>query len=276
MSEGMRAGDFGRGVEKGAQESFIVFDDNQIQRVEFNSNPDFTDINYQASVQMQESVADDELSKPETMNRQQQKKGVDDLKKTAEATDKIFEDGKEASLKDISFFGKWANHARNFATKYPVVARLWDSISKMEQKGREIQTQFVMDMRRYFEVINNVEGAKEALAKAHIISQQEGAQGRYRRDANGQIIFVSPIDMTTGGTGQNVVTINKGEIIILEGDIATAYEDAQLAIQKLLEEIKKGMIASNYVDDIINAAKMINIMDPRFCLLYTSPSPRDS
>ena len=263
MSEGMRAGDFGRGVEKGAQESFIVFDDNQIQRVEFNSNPDFTDINYQASVQMQESVADDELSKPETMNRQQQKKGVEDLKKTAEATDKIFEDGKEASLKDISFFGKWANHARNFATKYPVVARLWDSISKMEQKGREIQTQFVMDMRRYFEVINNVEGAKEALAKAHIISQQEGAQGRYRRDANGQIIFVSPIDMTTGGTGQNVVTINKGEIIILEGDIATAYEEAQIAIQKLLEEIKKGMIASNYVDDIINAAKMINIMDPR-------------
>ena len=262
MAEGMRAGDFDRGVEKGAQESFIVFDSNQIQEVEFNSNPDFTDINYQASVQMQESVADDELSKPETMNRQQQKKGVDDLKKTAEATDKIFEDGKEASLKDISFFGKWANHARNFATKYPVVARLWDSISRMEQKGREIQTQFVMDMRRYFDVINNVEGAKVALAKAHIISQQEGAQGRYRRDANGQIIFVSPIDMTTGGTGQNVITVNKGEIIILEGDIAIAYEEAQLAIQKLLEEIKKGMIASNYVDDIINAAQMINIMDP--------------
>ena len=262
MAEGMRAGDFDRGVEKGAQESFIVFDSNQIQEVEFNSNPDFTDINYQASVQMQESVADDELSKPETMNRQQQKEGNKLLKDTAEATDKIFEDGKEASLKDISLFGKWANHARNFATKYPVVARLWDSISKMEQKGREIQTQFVMNMRLYFDVINNVEGAKVALAKAHIISQQEGAQGRYRRDANGQIIFVSPIDMTTGGFGENLITIKKGEIVILEGDIAIAYEEAQLAIQNILEEIKKGTIASNYVDDIINAAQMINIMDP--------------
>ena len=262
MSEGMRAGDFDRGVEKGAQESFIVFDNNQIQRVEFNSNPDFTDINYQASVQMQESVADDELSKPETMNRQQQKEGNKLLDETSEATDKIFEDGKEASLKDISFFGKWANHARNFATKYPVVARLWDSISKMEQKGREIQTQFVMDMRRYFEVVNNVEGAKVALAKAHIISQQEGAQGRYRIDANGQIVFVSTKDISTGGFGENQIVIKKGEILILEGDIAGAYEDVQLAIQKLLEEIKKGIIASNYVDDIIKAAQMINIMDP--------------
>ena len=77
----------------------------------------------------------------------------------------------------------------------------------MEQKGREIQTQFVMDMRRYFEVVNNVEGAKVALAKAHIISQQEGAQGRYRIDANGQIIFASPIDISTGGFGENQIVI---------------------------------------------------------------------
>ena len=151
-------------------------------------------------------------------------------------------------------------HARGLAAKFPVIARLFRAVQGLEQKGRALQTQFAAQMRNYFDVINRMEGAKEILAKAHIISQQAGAQARYRKDAEGRIVFVSPKNITTGG--DNPITILQGEVIVLDGALADVYEDSQMAIIGILDEVKKGTIASTFVPQLKQAVEILSRMNP--------------
>jgi hypothetical protein len=247
-------------------DSYIVFDANQIQLVENNPNLDMSDINHSASSEgsYQTDPSDDKISQPDPKeNRSATKeasKGMDDGGK---AEDKVLAGttpDTDVSLKDIGKVSKFMMHARGLAAKFPVVARMFRAVQGLEQKGRALQTQFAAQMRNYFDVINRMEGAKEILAKAHIISQQEGAQARYRKDAEGRIVFVSPKTITTGG--DNSITIMQGEVVVLDGALADVYEDSQTAIMSMLDEVKKGTIASTFVPQLKQSVEILSRMNP--------------
>ena len=247
-------------------DSYIVFDANQIQLVENNPNLDMSDIHYSASSEgsYEADPSDDKISQPDPKeNRSATKeanKGMDDGGK---AEDKVLAGttpDTDVSLKDIGKVSKFMMHARGLAAKFPVVARMFRAVQGLEQKGRALQTQFAAQMRNYFDVINRMEGAKEILAKAHIISQQAGAQARYRKDAEGRITFVSPISITTGG--ESSITIMQGEVVVLDGALADVYEDSQGAIMTVLDEIKKGTIASTFVPQLKQSVEILSRMNP--------------
>ena len=247
-------------------DSYIVFSPNQIQLVENNPNLDMSDIHYSASSEgsYEADPSDDKISQPDPKeNRSATKeanKGMDDGGK---AEDKVLAGttpDTDVSLKDIGKVSKFMMHARGLAAKFPVVARMFRAVQGLEQKGRALQTQFAAQMRNYFDVINRMEGAKEILAKAHIISQQAGAQARYRKDAEGRITFVSPISITTGG--ESSITIMQGEVVVLDGALADVYEDSQGAIMTVLDEIKKGTIASTFVPQLKQSVEILSRMNP--------------
>tara|TARA_R110000803_G_scaffold202625_1_gene267828 strand:- start:39 stop:3377 length:3339 start_codon:yes stop_codon:yes gene_type:complete len=254
-----------------------VFDANQIQLVENNPNLDMSDINYSASSEgsFQDAPSDDKMSQPDTKsNRQATKEAGKGMDESGKAKDKIegkLED-KIISIQDIGKASKFMMHARGLGAKFPVVAKLFNAVQSLEQKGRSIQTQFTAQMRNYFDVINRMEGAKEILAKAHIISQQVGAQAKYLPDAEGRIVFMSPISMTSGGA--NPISIKQGEVVILEGSLADVYLDSQAAIATILDEVKKGTIASTFVPQLKQAVEILSRMNPD-ALVQAGIDPRN-
>ncbi len=247
-------------------DSYIVFDADQVLLVENNPNLDMSDINYSASSEgsYQTDPSDDKISQPDSKeNRPATKEANNGMDDGGKAEDKVLAgttDDPEVSTKDVGKVSKFMMHARGLAARFPVVARMFRAVQGLEQKGRALQTQFAAQMRNYFDVINRMEGAKEILAKAHIISQQAGAQARYRKDAEGRIVFVSPKNITTGGN--NPITILQGEVVVLDGALADVYEDAQMAIITILDEVKKGTIASTFVPQLKQAVEILSRMNP--------------
>jgi len=247
-------------------DSYIVFDADQVLLVENNPNLDMSDINYSASSEgsYEADPSDDKISQPDSKENRpltkEANKGMDDGGKAEEKVLAGTTPDTDVSLKDIGKVSKFMMHARGLAAKFPVIARLFRAVQGLEQKGRALQTQFAAQMRNYFDVINRMEGAKEILAKAHIISQQAGAQARYRKDAEGRIVFVSPKNITTGG--DNPITILQGEVIVLDGALADVYEDSQMAIIGILDEVKKGTIASTFVPQLKQAVEILSRMNP--------------
>ena len=247
-------------------DSYIVFDADQVLLVENNPNLDMSDINYSASSEgsYQTDPSDDKISQPDSKeNRPATKEANNGMDDGGKAEDKVLAgttDDPEVSTKDISKVSKFMMHARGLAARFPVISTMFRAVQGLEQKGRSLQTQFTAQMRNYFDVINRMEGAKEILAKAHIISQQAGAQARYRKDAEGRIVFVSPKNITTGGN--NPITILQGEVVVLDGALADVYEDSQIAIISILEEVKKGTIASTFVPQLKQAVEILSRMNP--------------
>jgi len=247
------------GIE--TKDSFIVFDSNQMLFVDGNSNLNMSDISYSASTTIEPDPSDDSLSEPVEATRHELKLDEKAIDESGKAADKVtdLEDGETINLKDLGRAEKMMMHFRGIALRYPFLQKLWGAITRMEQKARGIQTQFAMQMRRYYDVVNRFEGAKEALAKAHIISQQEGAQAKYKKDAQGRIIFVSPKSINTGG--DNPIIINEGEVVVLEGDVANVYVEAQAAIETVLKEHLKGTIASSFIPQLKSAIAILAQFD---------------
>ena len=248
------------GIE--TKDSFIAFDSNQIMLVDNNSNLDMSDISYSAATTVEPDPSDDSLSEPVEATRHELRLDEKGIEESGKAADKVtdLKDGETINLKDLGRAEKMMMHFRGIALRYPFLSKLWRLVTGMEQKARGIQMQFAAQMRRYYDIINRVEGAKEALAKAHIISQQEGAQAKYTKDEQGRIIFVSPKSLISGGN--NPITINQGEVVVLEGAVADVYMEAQAAIETVLKEHMKGTIASSFIPQLKSAIRILTEYNP--------------
>jgi len=150
------------------------------------------------------------------------------------------------------------SHARIWAKRYPVFEKLFSAVTLRDQKSRELQSKFVEILsKKYLRVIRNPEYAA-LLNKALEISQQ--VPGRYRINENNQIIFRAERD----GDGADS-TVKAGDIVILEGDIAEAYENVQEAIQGMHKEIIRGLLANdvsaNLLSNTIETLIRLNAID---------------
>jgi len=164
--------------------------------------------------------------------------------------------------KDINSFSRIMNYASEWAQSIPLFGFMFRSIQAMDQKVRDIQAEFVTLMDLYIKVAKDPK-AKSLLDKAHMISQEpiivNGKEVKnnthYRMDQTGRITFVASRDRKSGGA--NPVEVKKGEVIILEGDTAQAYEDAQVAINYVIMEDMRGKVASTFIDNIKDAISLL-------------------
>ena len=164
--------------------------------------------------------------------------------------------------KDINRFSKIMNYASEWAQTIPLFGFMFKTIQDMDEKTRDLQADYIRNMGLYIQVAKNSK-AKSFLDKAHLISQEpliiNGKEVKnnthYRMDQNGRIVFVASRDRTTGGG--NVVEVKAGEIIILEGDVAQAYQDAQFAMLTMIAESTAGLISSTYIDSLKLAIELL-------------------
>jgi len=165
--------------------------------------------------------------------------------------------------KDINSFSKIMNYASEWAQSIPLFGFMFRSIQSMDQKARDIQADFVVLMDLYIKVAKDPQ-AKALLDKAHMISQEPVlVNGKlvknnthYRVDAmSGQITFVASRNRKSGGA--NPVEVKEGDVIVLEGDTAQAYEEAQQAMNYVVMESMRGIVASTFIDNIKDAISLL-------------------
>ena len=140
------------------------------------------------------------------------------------------------SEKGLGTLSRIFSHARIWAKKYPIFERLYTAVHLRDQKTRQLQSEFLSKLQTYLKVMRNPTAAG-LLTKAMEISQQ--VPGRYRKNENGQIVFVAERD----GDGADS-TVKAGDVIVLDGEVADAYESAMEAVQLMHAEIVRGLLGN--------------------------------
>jgi len=150
------------------------------------------------------------------------------------------------SEKGLGTLGRIFSHARIWAKKYPIFERLYTAVHLRDQKTRELQSKFLDRLQTYLKVMRNPTAAG-LLTKAMEISQQ--VPGRYRKNENGQIVFVAERD----GDGADS-TVKAGDVIVLDGEVADAYESAMEAVQLMHSEIVRGLLGNEVSKGLLSGA----------------------
>ena len=153
------------------------------------------------------------------------------------------------SEKGLGTLGRIFSHARIWAKKYPIFERLYTAVHLRDQKTRQLQSEFLSKLQTYLKVMRNPTAAG-LLTKAMEISQQ--VPGRYRKKENEtQIVFIAERD----GDGADS-TVKAGDVVILDGEVADAYESAMEAVQLMHLEIVRGLlgneVSKNKLDEAIS------------------------
>jgi len=150
------------------------------------------------------------------------------------------------SEKGLGTLGRIFSHARIWSKKYPIFERLYTAVHLRDQKTRELQSEFLGKLQTYLRVMRNPTAAG-LLTKAMEISQQ--VPGRYRKNENGQIVFVAERD----GDGADS-TVKAGDVVILDGEVADAYESAMEAVQLMHAEIVRGLLGNEVSKELLGDA----------------------
>ena len=150
------------------------------------------------------------------------------------------------SEKGLGTLGRIFSHARIWAKKYPIFERLYTAVHLRDQKTRQLQSIFLERLQTYLKVMRNPTAAG-LLTKAMEISQQ--VPGRYRKNENGQIVFVAERD----GDGADS-TVKAGDVIVLDGEVADAYESAMEAVQLMHSEIVRGLLGNEVSKELLGDA----------------------
>ena len=245
-------------------DSYIVFDADQIQLVEDNPNLDMGDINYSAATEPKEEPSADDMDKQGTEKiRQFLAEAIKGMEASQKARDKItrgkkYGGGGDISLKDLGFLSKFMQHAAGIAAKFPFVNFFYDTVKAMESKARSLQTQFAGQMSFVYEIINKMEGAKEAINRAAAIAQLQ--PGRYRPDSEGRIIFVAPSQKIMN----NGNVIEAGETIVLEGDVARAYVSMiEAGVLQMQEKLRATIAGGKHIPQLREAVALLLKYNPQ-------------
>ena len=94
--------------------------------------------------------------------------------------------------------------------------------------------------------------------KAHIISQMTGT--KVTRNEKDELVFIAPKDSSDKNS-----TVKAGEMVVLTGDVAGAFEDHQVVMESINKEFLKAEIARDHVPNLLSA---LDLCPEHPCLLY--------
>ncbi len=229
------------------QDSWIAFEPEQFKSV-YNEGPyDTGNPNMNGSRQWQAAAGEKPMDEYRPMNRQQKRAFNAKMGSIADVPPSSNE------TKNLSRFSRFIGFVREWAKDNKFFAALYDVVNEMQIKAQDLQGRFERMLFRYRAVISDP-ALRELMYRAQAISQFYPNQ-KFTMNENGQIIFRAPLDVSDGPKDLN---IEPGETIILEGDLALAYVEYQGAIDFLVAEKMKGVIAGGYIDNLREGIRLIN------------------
>ena len=240
------------------EDTWIAFDNTQFKEVSNVGGYNAGDPNMFASREWQESeggMPDDQYV---PLNRQQER----DLNRRAFAAkqgiDKSVEEKADFGGKALSWINRWFGAMREWASTNLQFAKLYSVVHAMQDKSKSLLAKFTNELALYNLVVDSDPAIALLIRKAQIISQHYQNQGqgmKFFKNANGQIILSAPMDMVSGAKD---VDVKPGETIILEGAVADAFLRYDKVMDEALLEVRKGLIAGTYEEELIEAITLIN------------------
>ena len=140
--------------------------------------------------------------------------------------------------KKMGKFNRFMSHIRIWAMKFPIVAPLMYSMDAKTEYSNTLAWNFKMKLEEVFIPAMRDPVVAESLEKAFEISKD--TPGRYRIDeATGTITFVAKQDGKGAGS-----KLKRGEVVVLSGNAALAYEHVQEAFGNLNAENMRSFLAN--------------------------------
>jgi len=197
-----------------------------------------------------------------TMNRQQSKQASDGMEEAANDMKKSVEPGASVTPRMMSAFSRFFGHARSWAKNNPHFRLLFANVMNKIYKSRELQMSLTAQLRQRYLEVKKDPAVAQMLNKAHIIMEMTGQFPEFNE--NGELVFIAPED---GGASD--LTVTKGEIVALTGDVALAMKDHQLVMAAVVKEHLKADISRDHVQDILEAIEVLNVLNPSLPELQT-------
>ena len=237
-------------------DTYVIFEPNQFKSILNAGAYDINNPNMMAANQYQPVPGEMPVDQYKPMNRQQRRSLAARQKKAINQNKKLYDkDNSTMTMPKLALWSRIIGFVREWAIDNPVFERLWTIVENMGVKAKRIQATFHRMMLNYNALIKDPI-MREAMYRAQIISQFYPDQ-KFRRDEDGRIIFRAPNDIKPEDSPEGI-QIQPGEIIILDGDAALAYEQFQAAMLFAGREQIKGTIAGGYLDELKQALNIIN------------------
>mgnify|MGYP003146273658 CR=1 FL=1 len=197
-------------------------------------------------------------------NRQDKRQAEAAARKALEQSSEAFADaGGTATVDNLSTFQRIMGHARAIAKLNTPFTYLFNAVMNTVRKNRQLQQQFSDILsQKYLRVIQDP-NMKEMMAKAMIIAQMTGVMDM-KVDSNERLIFIAPED---GGASD--MPVAKGEMVVLEGDVAKAFIDVHRVFQDVNKEFLKAEIAREHIPNLIMGLNLLRRFMPNLPELKT-------
>ena len=236
-------------------DSYIIFKPEQFKSVFNDGAYGIRQPNMMAANQYQEVPGEKPMDKFVPMNRQQKRALNAKMGKAIEEAEKVYsKDNTTMSMPKMSLIHRIAGFVRTWAKDNPLFERVWRVIEDMNTKAKQIQNTYQNILFRYSKMIQDP-AMREALYRAQVISQYYPNR-TFRPDQDGRIIFRMPMDFDSRNSPTGL-PMTAGEVIILEGDLAQAYVEYQVAETFLAKEQIKAMITGGYLDQLKSAVEIL-------------------
>ena len=214
------------------------------------------------SIQFGDASYDPQFEKNRQERNAEIRKAIKDLDMAA-TSEPLAAAGRKATPDKMSLFAKIMAHARSIAKRNTPFTYLYNTVINMTRKNRSLQQQFTDYLRRNYMNVIQDDAMKEALAKAMIIAQMTDAMNM-QVDPNGRLTFIAPED---GGAAD--LPVKKGEVVVLEGDVAQAFIDVHKTFQDINKEWLKAEIAREHVPNLIMGINLLKRFFPQMPELKT-------
>jgi hypothetical protein len=214
------------------------------------------------SIQFGDASYDPQFEKNRQERNAEIRKAIKDLD-MAETSEPLATAGRKATPDKMSLFARIMAHARSIAKRNTPFTYLYNTVMDMTRKNRSLQQQFTDYLRRNYMNVIQDDAMKEALAKAMIIAQMTDAMNM-QVDPNGRLTFIAPED---GGAAD--LPVKKGEVVVLEGDVAQAFIDVHKTFQDINKEWLKAEIAREHVPNLIMGINLLKRFFPQMPELKT-------
>ena len=185
------------------------------------------------------------------LNRAEKRKILRDVEKYSVQMNDPYVKGGAVTPAKLGSLYKFIAHYSRLAVDYPAFTPLWNFVQKRNSYTNELTQYFASELSRKYLQIQQDPAAKEALTKAHIIALMTDT--KYTRNREGQIILTAP-----AASGDKNNSVQAGEVVILTGDVAEAFEDYDRVIATVNKTILKDQISGEYGDHLIDGISLVN------------------
>ena len=189
------------------------------------------------------------------MNRQQARSENKKLNEAINDNEQAFIPGSSQTPRKMSAFSRILGHARSWAKMDTPFRLMYANIMNKIFKSRSLQMSLTNTLKQRYLEVKKDPVVNEMINKAHIIMEMTGQFPEFNE--NGELVFVAPAD----GNASDL-TVTKGEVVVLTGDIALGMKDHQLVMASIIKEDLKTTISREYTENLTEALSVIRTFFP--------------